>query len=64
MNEASQQQLFGAMAFDRREKGVAQVQVKASRNIDGFERELLYTYYLTADGNFWKITGLESRILQ
>ncbi|RME92688.1 MAG: hypothetical protein D6767_02620 [Candidatus Hydrogenedentota bacterium] len=49
---------------DDREKGVATVKVKAVREYDGFQREFLYTYYLTAIGRFWKVTGVETTLIR
>ncbi|MCB1199515.1 MAG: hypothetical protein KDK41_02630 [Leptospiraceae bacterium] len=42
----------------------ARVQVKATRELEGFRREFLYTYYLTRENQFWKISGVESQLLQ
>lgn len=39
------------------------VQVKAMRELEGFRREFLYTYYLTRVGNFWQISGIETQLL-
>ncbi len=42
----------------------AMVQSEIIRNIDGFRRKLLYTYYLTRMENLWKITGIESQLIE
>jgi len=48
-------------------KGLAQVQVKATRVIEGFSREFKYTFYLTRNnrtGIQWLITGIETQLMQ
>lgn len=40
----------------------AQVRVRARRDVEGFEREYLTTYYLTKRDTLWQITGVESRL--
>ncbi|MFO1470536.1 MAG: hypothetical protein U1F27_05785 [Turneriella sp.] len=40
----------------------AQVRVRARRDVEGFEREYLTTYYLTKRDALWQITGVESRL--
>ena len=42
----------------------AMVQSEVIRNIDGFRRKLLCTYYLTKMENLWKITGIESQLIE
>ena len=46
-----------------RSDSIAFVHVKASRVIEGFQRKFLYTYYLTKSQALWKITGIESQLL-
>ncbi len=40
----------------------AEVRVRARRNVEGFERDYLTTYYLTKRASLWQITGVESRL--
>ena len=40
----------------------ASVVVRAKREIDGFERVFLYTYYLSPKDELWQITGLDSQL--
>lgn len=42
----------------------ATVKVKAMRKIDGFDRDFLYTYYLSAKDNLWQVTGVESQLVK
>jgi len=44
------------------ENSNATVKVKATREIDGFARDFLYTYFLTAHDNLWVISGLETQL--
>lgn len=40
----------------------ANVKVRAVREIDGFEREFVYTYYLNAKDTLWQISGVDSQL--
>lgn len=40
----------------------AEVRVRARRDVEGFERDYLTTYYLTKRDALWQITGVESRL--
>lgn len=40
----------------------ARVKVKATREIDGFERDFVYTYYLSPRENLWQISGVDSQL--
>lgn len=40
----------------------AEVRVRARRDVEGFERDYLTTYYLTKRDTLWQITGIESRL--
>lgn len=42
----------------------AQVKVKATRKIEGYEREFIYTYFLTSTNNTWLITGIETQVVR
>ena len=42
--------------------GGAEVKVKATREIDGFERDFVYTYYLSPRENLWQISGVDSQL--
>ncbi len=44
------------------ENETANVKVKAVREIDGFEREFVYTYYLNAKDLLWQISGVDSHL--
>ena len=48
----------------RQSRKIANVKVRAVRMVEGFPREFAYTYYLTQNENFWKITGVESQLIQ
>ena len=48
----------------KRSDQTAQVQVEASREVDGFRRKFRYTYYLTRKRPLWRITGIESQLLE
>ncbi len=45
-------------------KQTATVQSEVTRFVDGFRRKFLYTYYLTKTESLWKITGVESQLLE
>ena len=49
--------------LSKKSDSIALVQVKASRIIEGFKRKFLYTYYLTRTQTLWKITSIESQLL-
>ncbi|MBX3722173.1 MAG: hypothetical protein KF713_10075 [Turneriella sp.] len=54
---------FRVLAGETREGGdTAQVRVRARRDVEGFERDYLTTYYLTKRDTLWQITGIESRL--
>lgn len=54
---------FRVLAGESRETSdTAQVRVRARRDVEGFEREYLTTYYLTKRDALWQITGVESRL--
>ncbi len=54
---------FRVLAGESREGGdTAQVRVRARRDVEGFERDYLTTYYLTKRDTLWQITGIESRL--
>ncbi len=54
---------FRVLAGESRETAdTAQVRVRARRDVEGFEREYLTTYYLTKRDALWQITGVESRL--
>lgn len=46
------------------ENKTATVKVKAMREIDGFDRDFLYTYYLSAMDKLWQISGIESQLVK
>ena len=48
----------------KRSQQTATVQTEAVRLIDGFRRKFLYTYYLTKTESLWRITGIESQLLE
>ena len=48
----------------KRSSETATVQAEATREIEGFRRRFLYTYYLTKAQTLWKITGIESQVLE
>ena len=48
----------------KRSSEIATVQAEATREIEGFRRRFLYTYYLTKAQTLWKITGVESQVLE
>lgn len=54
---------FRVLGGEAKESGeTAQVRVRARRDVEGFERDYLTTYYLTKRDAFWQITGVESRL--
>lgn len=54
---------FRVLSGESREAGeTAQVRVRARRDVEGFERDYLTTYYLTKRDTLWQITGIESRL--
>ncbi len=54
---------FRVLAGESRESSdTAQVRVRARRDVEGFEREYLTTYYLTKRDTLWQVTGVESRL--
>lgn len=56
---------FRVLAGESREGGTtAEVRVRARRDVEGFERDYLTTYYLTKRDALWQITGIESRLAQ
>ncbi|MDH4261646.1 MAG: hypothetical protein OEV78_01230 [Spirochaetia bacterium] len=40
----------------------ATVKVKAMREVDGFDRDLIYTYYLSERDKLWQISGVDSQL--
>jgi hypothetical protein len=42
----------------------ATVNVRAMREIDGFDRDFLYIYYLSPKGNLWQVSGIEAQLLK
>ncbi len=42
----------------------AEVTVKATRDIEGYDREFVYTYYLTSRNHTWLITGIETQVVK
>ena len=44
-------------------KDGATVKVKVFREMEGLEREFIYTFFLTRKGNLWQITGVQSELL-
>jgi len=42
----------------------ARVTVKAMREIDGFDRDFVYTYYLSPMKNLWQVSGVESQLVK
>lgn len=56
---------FRVLGGETRESGEsAQVRVRARRDVEGFERDYLTTYYLTKRDALWQITGIESRLAE
>ncbi|MBL8035370.1 MAG: hypothetical protein JNJ69_16830 [Leptospiraceae bacterium] len=54
---------FRVLGGESKESGTtAQVRVRARRDVEGFERDYLTTYYLTKRDALWQITGVESRL--
>jgi len=54
---------FRVLGGETREEGeTAQVRVRARRDVEGFERDYITTYYLTKRDTLWQITGIESRL--
>lgn len=54
---------FRVLANESREDTTtAQVRVRARRDVEGFERDYITTYYLTKRDALWQITGIESRL--
>lgn len=54
---------FRVLGGETKEAGdTAQVRVRARRDVEGFERDYLTTYYLTKRDTLWQITGIESRL--
>ena len=54
---------FRVLGGEAKESGeTAQVRVRARRDVEGFERDYLTTYYLTKRDALWQITGVESRL--
>lgn len=54
---------FRVLGGESREAGeTAEVRVRARRDVEGFERDYLTTYYLTKRDALWQITGVESRL--
>jgi hypothetical protein len=54
---------FKVLAAESRETTeTAEVRVRARRDVEGFERDYLTTYYLTKRDTLWQITGVESRL--
>lgn len=54
---------FRVLGGESREAGsTAEVRVRARRDVEGFERDYLTTYYLTKREALWQITGIESRL--
>ncbi len=54
---------FRVLGGEAKENGeIAQVRVRARRDVEGFERDYLTTYYLTKRDALWQITGVESRL--
>jgi len=46
------------------ENKTATVKVKAMREIEGFDRDFMYTYYLSAKDTLWQISGVESQLVK
>jgi hypothetical protein len=46
------------------ENKTATVKVRAMREIDGFDRDLMYTYYLSARDKLWQISGIETQLVK
>lgn len=55
---------FRVLENDNGMKRNAEVKVEAVREIDGFQREFSYVYYLTRVRDLWKITGVQSTVIQ
>ncbi|HRP69392.1 MAG TPA: hypothetical protein PLY93_07670 [Turneriella sp.] len=54
---------FRVLSGESSERGdIAEVRVRARRNVEGFERDYLTTYYLTKREALWQVTGVESRL--
>lgn len=54
---------FRVLAGESRERPeTAEVRVRARRDVEGFERDYLTTYYLTKRDTIWQVTGVESRL--
>ncbi|MCS6971497.1 MAG: hypothetical protein N2Z22_02490 [Turneriella sp.] len=54
---------FRILGSESTEQGnTAWVKVRSRRNVEGFERDFLTTYYLTKRDQLWQITGIESRL--
>jgi len=54
---------FRVLAGESRERPeTAEVRVRARRDVEGFERDYLTTYYLTKRETIWQVTGVESRL--
>jgi hypothetical protein len=52
--------VLGGEAYEEGE--TAQVRVRARRDVEGFERDYITTYYLTKRDALWQVTGIESRL--
>ncbi|MBV6492695.1 MAG: hypothetical protein LDLANPLL_00692 [Turneriella sp.] len=56
---------FRILGGESRENGeIAQVRVRARRDVEGFERDYMTTYYLTRRDTIWQVTGIESRLAE
>ncbi len=55
---------FQVIQSDASAENSGKVEARVRRIFDGFEREFLYTYYLSRKKESWQVTGIESQIIR